>query len=298
MGFRLTVTLPVEAVEPVTAFLLPRCPSGVEVMDAETAAGTRGQEAPAEGLARVVAWPPDEALPDLVFELRGLIGELRADGLVDGPSETSLEEDLGLWQHTNQVVRIAGRFALARPWVRYEPEPGELLLALEAHDAFGDGRHPSTALCLLQLARLADTPPPLVVDRILDVGCGSGVLSLAAAALWPEARIVAVDVDATAVEVCLANVEAAGLASRIEVRRGSAADVEGAFPLVLANLTAGTLEGLVGPLAARVLPEGRVVTSGYPAGAMDKIERIFIAFELYAVAHDELEDWAALTFAH
>lgn len=305
---RLTVTLPAAAAEIAAAFLREHCADGLQLRDAETGlpaaalaraakdeSGHESADRPsADPPVQLVAWPAPEIAAELVFGLRELFAGLRAEGLLRGRTHVELDDDPGLWARPAQAVRIAGRFVIAAPWVPYEPGEGELLLPVDPAGAFGDGRHPSTALALMEILRFAQEGA--LPDRVLDVGCGSGILALAAALTWPDAQVVAVDVDPVAVAAATANVARAGLADRVAVQHGSADAVDGTFPLVLANLTGGHLERLAAPLAERLRPGGHVVTAGYPLGARDRIERIFVAHGLYGVHADSLDEWAALTF--
>jgi ribosomal protein L11 methyltransferase len=284
---RLTVTVPAAVAEFVAAYLHEQCGAGLQQRDAETGLGAADR-------VELLVWPPVELATELVFGLRALFHELRAEGRLAGRTHVELEDDPGTWARPRQVVRIAGRFVIAPPWLEVPADEGELVLSIDPSGAFGDGRHPSTALALLGLRRVELGGQP--ADRILDVGCGTGVLSVAAALTWPQARVVAVDLDPAAVAAATANVARLGLDGRIDVRAGSADAAEGPFDLVLANLTAGNLERVAADLAARTASGGRIVTAGYPLGSRDRIERVFAAHALFGSEADELEDWAAVTF--
>ena len=286
-SYRLTVTVPATAFEAVAVLLRDRCGGALQIEDGETAGGS----VPADNV-RLIAAPPDTALPQLVFELRRLFRDLRAAGLLQGETDVSLDEDDTRWRRGDLVVRVAGRFAVMRPWVDYEPAPGEIPVRLEADAATGDARHPATALCLLHLARLAERP----VGRVLDLGCGSGILSLAAALQWPEAEVTAFDVDARAVRLAKSNAARLGLGGRVRVREGGVAAAEGVFDVVLAHLPPDELLRHAGALKERLCKGGRLVTAGYPARRAGELERIFFAHGLCGLEDEHLADWAAVVF--
>jgi ribosomal protein L11 methyltransferase len=124
--------------------------------------------------------------------------------------------------------------------------------------AFGTGLHPTTRLCLEALEARADRGP---LGRVLDVGCGSGILSIAAIKLGAT-RALGVDIDPIAIEATLANARHNRAGRRIRAREGSVPSGEGPFDTLLANLIAGILVELAPHLAAEVVPGGTLVASG------------------------------------
>jgi ribosomal protein L11 methyltransferase len=136
-------------------------------------------------------------------------------------------------------------------------------LRIDAGEAFGTAHHATTHGCLLALDRLSRRPG--APGRVLDLGCGSGVLALAAARVFPHAAIRASDVDPVATQVARANAVSNGLAGRVEIVTAvglAHPRLRGPFDLVLANILAEPLVTLAPFLRRVVAPAGRIVLSG------------------------------------
>src|SRR6185295_8486825 len=118
-------------------------------------------------------------------------------------------------------------------WRRHRREPGDVVLALDPGMAFGTGLHPTTRLCLAGLEAIADAGRLRGV-RVLDVGCGSGILGIAAAKLG-AATVLGIDTDPIAIEATDANAARNRLARRIGARQGSLPSGEPPFDVVVAN---------------------------------------------------------------
>lgn len=158
----------------------------------------------------------------------------------------------------------AGRFVVHGRHDRARIPLSKIGLEIEAAMAFGTGHHPTTLGCLLALDGLAQRGWRGGV--VFDVGCGTGVLALGAARLWPKARVVAGDIDPTSVAATRTNaranrapgvlaVEAAGLSHPVFRRMGPA-------DLIFANILAGPLKRLAPSIAGALAPGGRAVLSG------------------------------------
>src|SRR6185369_4466882 len=139
-----------------------------------------------------------------------------------------------------------------------KPPAGRIALRLPASTAFGTGGHESTRLVLLCLE---DDPPSDL--RVLDVGTGSGVLALAAAALGAR-RAFGLDTDAEAVFVARENLGRHPFGSRVTLLAGPVEAVTGGFPLVLANVLPEEFLPMRAAVMARVAPGGRLILSGIP----------------------------------
>jgi len=160
------------------------------------------------------------------------------------------------WKASIGPVR-AGRTAVVPTWLIEEHRPGqdELTLALDPGRAFGSGHHATTLMCLEALDEL-DLDGGLADRRVADVGCGSGVLAIAAAARG--AHVQAVDVDPAAVDVTRENAERNGV--HLDVHQGSVGSLDGPVDVVVANLITDVVADLARDLVAATTD--RLIVSG------------------------------------
>ncbi len=184
-----------------------------------------------------------------------------------------------------------GRRTWIVPWNQDLPEEARggdaAVVRLDPGLAFGSGTHPTTALCLQWLDALADAGE-LGGATVLDFGCGSGILALAALKLG-AARAVGVDNDPQALLATRDNAERNEVAARLDVHAPDGAPVA-KYPVVVANILATALDALAETLAARVAPGGRIALSGILAGQEDALlERYGAWFDALAV--ERLDDW-------
>jgi ribosomal protein L11 methyltransferase len=166
--------------------------------------------------------------------------------------------------------------------------------------AFGTGHHGTTKGCLLALDRLA--AEGFRPARIADIGCGTAVLAMAAARLWPEALVLASDIDPVAVEVARANLMANGLSGRVECLEAEGFDHPrlaraAPFDLILANILKGPLIALAPAMADSVAPGGRAVLSGLLDEQADEIVDTYVN-AAFIVSHiEQIREWTTLTLA-
>lgn len=174
---------------------------------------------------------------------------------------------LATWREGIEPVR-AGRVLVVPTWLRDDHPPGDddVLVELDPGVAFGSGHHATTRLCLLALQEHLRPG-----QRVLDVGCGTGILAIAAALLG-AGEVEAVDVDPDAVRATRRNAAANGV--EVVARLGSVTAAQPA-DVVLANLLTPTLHALAEPLVAAVRPGGVLVASGVAveraAGVVDAL---------------------------
>ena len=165
-------------------------------------------------------------------------------------------------------------------------EPAAVVLELDPGLAFGTGTHATTALCLDWLDGAIRGG-----ERLLDYGCGSGILALAALKLGAE-RACAFDIDPQALLATRENAEKNGLRGRIDIAE-RAADITGGFDVVLANILSGPLIGLAPDLARRADPGGALVLAGMLSAQAGEVAQAYRPwFDIGPVA--EREGWVLL----
>lgn len=181
---------------------------------------------------------------------------------IAGRWEEVLDRDWNeAWKAGIDVV-VVGRVTIVPPWLE-PPADADVVLVVEPGMAFGTGHHETTRSCLAALQEL-----DLRGCRVVDVGTGTGILALAAAALG-AVDVVAVDVDPEAVRVARDNATAHGFA--IDVREGSATAVAGTYDVVVANLDSPTLTRIAEDLVALVAPAGAFLASGVSLERADDV---------------------------
>ncbi|MGE3540015.1 MAG: 50S ribosomal protein L11 methyltransferase [Candidatus Tectimicrobiota bacterium] len=198
------------------------------------------------------------------------------------------------WQQFFHPLSIGNRLFIRPPWDP-SPVPAHMVgLTLNPGPAFGTGTHPSTHLCLQMLTDLA---PSFQGARLLDVGCGSGILSLAALQLGWESAI-GVDIDPQAIPVALQNATLNGMETRVHYLQGSWNAVPGPFPCITANIYLGPLVEMLQPLARALAPGGLLILSGLLETQEEAIRLAVTKARL--VIHTRLvaDGWLALAVQH
>ena len=216
----------------------------------------------------VVIWAPLETAEATLSEVRAAVAAFAEAGLGVDPATVRGQPALpeaewrDAWKRYFHVSRLTRRIVVVPSWERdtFTAAADDVVIDLDPGMAFGTGTHATTRLVLAELERLADDG--LRPERVLDVGAGSGILAIAAARLWPEAGVLAVDNDPIAVLACAENAAANQLGPRLISEATAAGAVAGRYPLVLANIQAHVLRELRGDLMARLEDGGTLVLSG------------------------------------
>lgn len=198
------------------------------------------------------------------------------------------------WQQFFRPLYIGERLLIRPPW-ETAPVPAHLAcLVLNPGPAFGTGTHPSTHLALQLLTQIA---PQYQGTDILDVGCGSGILSLAALQLgWQQA--IGVDIDPQAIPVAQQNAALNGLQTRAQYLQGSWQAVTGQFPCITANIYLGPLVEMLQPLARYLTPGGLLILSGILESQEPAICTVLAKARLTIHTRLTAEGWLALAVQH
>lgn len=192
---------------------------------------------------------------------------------------------------------VAGRFFVYGSHDADKVPADAVPLLIEAAMAFGTGHHGTTQGCLRALDRLATAG--LEPASVADIGCGTAVLAMAAARIWPVTPV-AGDIDPVAVEVAEANLAANDMAGRVTCVEATGFDhpaIAGAAPfdLILANILKGPLVDLAPEVAAHLAPGGHVVLSGLLNEQADEVTEAYVAQGMILSHSERIGDWTTLT---
>ena len=160
------------------------------------------------------------------------------------------------WRSFFRPVYPTPRMAICPPWDRVPDPPGGFTIAIDPQMAFGTGHHETTRLALLGLEKKI-----ISGDRVLDVGTGSGILSIAAVKLG-AVEVMAVDIEAAAIENARANCALNGVDAKVVLKQGSVQAMSGVFDVVVANIISSILLPMVPELTKRLHSEGCAILGG------------------------------------
>ena len=214
----LSVQAPREFVEPLTSLFLKYGHAGVAVEEPGGFNPDEGESPPDSGHVRVMTYLPvgpttrsREGSIDVGVRLMAQLGPVS--------KLHSREVDEAEWQYTWRehfhTLHVGSRTVIVPTWRSYTPSPGDVVIELDPGMAFGTGHHPTTTMCLAALEELVSPG-----CSVLDLGCGSGILSIAAAKLGAS-EVLGLDIDPTAVETAAANVKQNGVDAVVTVDEGT-----------------------------------------------------------------------------
>lgn len=283
---RVNVCCPPEAADAVITALLPLSPNGVETKDGPPSCitaflgphATPPDSSEAEAQVRAALEPiPDELLP------RPLAITV----------DTLAEDDwIAVFRAQHHPVRV-GRVVIKPTWESWPsaslpPRADDVLIELDPGLAFGTGLHATTRGCLVELqARIRRGA------RVIDFGCGTGLLAIAAAKLGARA-VLALDLDPVAVEVARENIARNKVADRVEVREGATlAGLPGGQDLVLANVSPPVVTAEASKARALLKAGGAYVAAGIPIGREDEVLEALRAVGFGGIVPRELGEWVA-----
>lgn len=267
------VTVPTEEAELVSAELFELGAQGVEERDASTM--VRGEDE--GGVTLIASFGSDAEAEGAREELADRYGARIEHVLGDRWADE--------WKRFFKPIHV-GRLWVRPSWERVEPGPGEVVLTLDPGRAFGSGLHETTQLVLYEVERGIEGG-----ERVLDVGCGSGILGIAALLLGAS-RVTALDVDPAAAEVTLENAQVNGVEARVVASTRPVDEERERYPWVLANIEARVLVPLASAIAATVAPGGTLVLSGILVGQEDEVRAAYAG--LAEVARPRKGEWVAL----
>ncbi len=197
------------------------------------------------------------------------------------------------WQQHFPPFRVGKRLVICPSWIEWQASAEEVVLTLDPGQAFGTGTHATTSLCLDALAEhfASDRPP----RRVLDVGTGSGILAMAAAALGAD-EVIACDIDRDACRVATENVAKNRLAKGIRITDDPLDKIVGRYDLVLANILAAENLRLAAALEERIALQGRLVLSGILIEQEQQVLDGFNTFPMRLLGTFHRDEWTCIVY--
>jgi ribosomal protein L11 methyltransferase len=295
-----------EAIEPISHILHEAGASGVVIEDPFELIKEREDQFgeiyqlnpddyPEEGVIIKAYLPVNSFLGETVDEIKTAINNLILYNIDIGMnrvtiSEVNEEEWATAWKKYYNPVKISEKFTIVPTWEDYQPvSSDELIIELDPGMAFGTGTHPTTVLCIQSLERTVRTG-----DRIIDVGTGSGVLSIAAAKLG-AGQIEALDLDEVAVNVARQNIELNKVQDIVKVRQSNLLDgVEGEADIIVANILAEVILRFVDDAYDIVKKDGFFIASGIIQQKKESVKEAMLDAGFNIVEIMAMEDWVAI----
>ncbi len=250
------------------------------------------------GLCRVKFYLPEDE--DGKAELLRLRGVLAAAGWPEPLTASIADEDWeNNWKQYYKPIPVGERLLIVPKWEAV-PEPGgRLPLRLDPGLIFGTGAHPSTRMCLEAAEALAPG-----ADTVLDLGCGSGILAIAALVLGSGTAL-GCDVDPKAPDIALGNAALNGVEDRLEVLAGNVLEDaplrlrigKETYPLIFLNIVADVIIALAPDAARWLRPGGSLICSGIIDGREEEVRAALVSAGLRITAHRHMENWHSFTAA-
>ncbi len=280
--------LPTDLADQAGELLMERGAGGYELRDRDTLLATASRDR-----VLVVGYLPPRTPGATERALRealvNRLGEAQAEAVGVTVRTVSDPGWAELWKEFFEPIEIGGSLVITPPW--RDPATRRAKLILDPGMAFGTGNHPTTRLCLEILDEVAP-------DRLLDVGCGSGILSIACALLHGT-RCLGVDNDPLAVDAARENAARNHVEHLVRFDPTPLGELPGRYPVVVANILAHILLDLSEDLVGHLSPGGRLIMSGVLDHQLDAVMGRFeglglVASDQRTMAGDGTDRWVAL----
>lgn len=290
-----------EMAEAVSEVLSRFAPEGVVIESTAVTANEDDSEGHPVGPLRVCAYlPVDERLEEIRQRLEESLWYLgRIRPLPEAQFRLVRQADWAeSWKEHYQPIPIGGRLMVIPAWLE-SPDPNRVPVRIDPGMAFGTGTHPTTQLCL-ELLEAHFYGARIPFGNVIDVGCGSGILAVAALKLGAD-HALAVDIDPEAIRATRENAALNEVSAYIEVGLGSVGEIRrGQFSirhgrLVLANILAPVIIKLLDEgLGSLLAPQGSLILSGILEEQSGEVEAALGRHELRVMEKRQVGDWVAI----
>jgi ribosomal protein L11 methyltransferase len=288
----LLITVPATAADSLAESLVALGSPGI--VEESPPPGSPGQRGPTPALSTLIAaFPLEQVGEAFLLAIRQRIDALGPETASHASLTMRLTHGrawLERWKQFYHPFKVGRRLIIRPPWESYPPEDDEVVLILNPGLAFGTGLHATTQLCLGVLEAIAPVRPGA---RLLDVGCGSGILSLAAL-LFGFGEAHGVDLDRTAVRVARANARLNRLAERVAFVHVSLKVVPTRCEVIVANILLEPILSMLRGLHQVVAPDGALILSGILIREVDELRRGLTRHGWKVTQQATQQEWTAV----
>lgn len=231
---------------------------------------------------------------EVIENIKQKVLGLKEFGIDIGEGSVSLgqvkEEDwANEWKKYYKPTKVGQKIVVKPTWEEYEEQEGDLIIELDPGMAFGTGTHETTSMCIRELEKYVDE-----TKRVFDIGCGSGILAIAAAKLGAK-EVVAGDLDEVAVKVSKENCEENNVSDKVIVKHGSLFEVvEGKADVIVANIIADIIKILARDVSKFLTEDGVFISSGIILAKIDEVVEALEENGFEIVEIIKLGEWSAI----
>lgn len=238
--------------------------------------------------------PEERNVLEFVETVKARISQLPSFGLDIGEGSVTLsnvkESDwANEWKKYYKPTKIGKKIVVKPSWEEYQQEEGDLIIELDPGMAFGTGTHETTSMCIRELENYVDD-----TKTVFDIGCGSGILAIAAAKLGAK-EVVAGDLDEVAVKVSKENCEINHVSDKVTVKHGSLFEVvDSKADVIVANIIADIIKILAKDVSKFLNEDGVFISSGIILAKVDEVCESLTENGFEIVKVERLGEWSAI----
>ena len=238
--------------------------------------------------------PEERNVLEFVETVKARISQLPSFGLDTGEGSVTLsnvkESDwANEWKKYYKPTKIGKKIVVKPSWEEYQQEEGDLIIELDPGMAFGTGTHETTSMCIRELENYVDD-----TKTVFDIGCGSGILAIAAAKLGAK-EVVAGDLDEVAVKVSKENCEINHVSDKVTVKHGSLFEVvDSKADVIVANIIADIIKILAKDVSKFLNEDGVFISSGIILAKIDEVCESLTENGFEIVKVERLGEWSAI----
>ncbi len=194
------------------------------------------------------------------------------------------------WKKYYHPIRVGKNLVIKPSWIDYEKQENDIIVELDPGMAFGTGTHETTRMCMMHLEKYINEN-----SRVLDVGCGSGILSITSLLIGAK-EVTGVDIDPVAVKVAIENGEMNNFRTpQYNIKRGNLVDeAQGKYDVIVANIIADVIIGVCGDVKQFIADDGVFISSGIICDRKEDVKKAF-AKQGYKIV-EELEEGEWVSF--